>query len=191
MTVTQTIVPPSKPTRDHKILILGEAPGETEVQQLRPFCGRSGQLLDSCWQTSGLTSCDLYITNVFKIRPHDNNAKLFFTKTQQTNTWTKSHHGYIKDEFAHYIDDLKTEILDYNPKIIIGLGKVAHWALSNLNLDKSIEIKNFYHPAYILRSSRLRDEYIQGFEFLKSYRLDDNPNTQNTNQNNNSSETQI
>lgn len=178
MSIINTIVPPSKPIKDYKILVLGEAPGETEVKLLKPFCGRSGQLLDICWQKSGLKAQDLYITNVFKIRPDKNNAKLFFTKTIQKNKWTKSHHGYVKDEFAFYLDNLFEEIKEYSPRVILGLGKVAHWALDNMQLDSKIEIKKFYHPSYILRTSSLRSEYINRFEFLKSYILEEEQNKQ-------------
>ncbi|MBB1492548.1 MULTISPECIES: uracil-DNA glycosylase [unclassified Paracoccus (in: a-proteobacteria)] len=61
-----------------RVMILGEAPGEEEDRQGRPFVGRSGQLLDRMFDAIGLSrqAADaeraLYITNVLPWRPPGN-----------------------------------------------------------------------------------------------------------------------
>ena len=61
-----------------RVLILGEAPGDEEDRQGRPFVGRAGQLLDKMFDAIGLsrTAVDaekaIYITNVLKWRPPGN-----------------------------------------------------------------------------------------------------------------------
>lgn len=61
-----------------RVMILGEAPGEDEDRQGRPFVGRAGQLLDQMFAAIGLsrTAVDaeksLYITNVLPWRPPGN-----------------------------------------------------------------------------------------------------------------------
>lgn len=61
-----------------RVLILGEAPGDEEDRQGRPFVGRAGQLLDKMFDAIGLsrTAVDaektLYITNVLAWRPPGN-----------------------------------------------------------------------------------------------------------------------
>ncbi|MDO5370819.1 uracil-DNA glycosylase [Paracoccus sp. (in: a-proteobacteria)] len=61
-----------------RVMILGEAPGEEEDRQGRPFVGRSGQLLDRMFEAIGLSrqAADaeraLYITNVLPWRPPGN-----------------------------------------------------------------------------------------------------------------------
>ncbi len=61
-----------------RVLILGEAPGDEEDRQGRPFVGRAGQLLDRMFDAIGLSrqSVDaekaLYITNVLTWRPPGN-----------------------------------------------------------------------------------------------------------------------
>lgn len=61
-----------------RVLILGEAPGDEEDRQGRPFVGRSGQLLDRMFDAVGLSrrAVDaeqaLYITNVLAWRPPGN-----------------------------------------------------------------------------------------------------------------------
>ena len=61
-----------------RVMILGEAPGDEEDRQGRPFVGRAGQLLDRMFAAIGLsrTAVDaaqaLYIVNVLTWRPPGN-----------------------------------------------------------------------------------------------------------------------
>ncbi|RDW13779.1 uracil-DNA glycosylase [Paracoccus thiocyanatus] len=61
-----------------RVMIIGEAPGEEEDRQGRPFVGRAGQLLDQMFAAIGLSrqAVDaeraLYITNVLTWRPPGN-----------------------------------------------------------------------------------------------------------------------
>jgi uracil-DNA glycosylase family 4 len=61
-----------------RVMILGEAPGEEEDREGRPFVGRAGRLLDQMFDAIGLArdSVDaeraLYITNVLPWRPPGN-----------------------------------------------------------------------------------------------------------------------
>ena len=57
---------------DANLVIIGEAPGEDEDLQGRPFVGRSGQLLDRILESVGLHRDDIYITNIVKYRPPGN-----------------------------------------------------------------------------------------------------------------------
>ena len=58
-----------------KIVLIGEAPGESEDLQGQAFVGRSGQLLDKVMQAIGLnTERDTLIINVVKCRPPKNRA---------------------------------------------------------------------------------------------------------------------
>jgi len=61
-----------------RVLILGEAPGDEEDRQGRPFVGRAGQMLDAMFAAIGLArdASDagraIYITNVLTWRPPGN-----------------------------------------------------------------------------------------------------------------------
>lgn len=61
-----------------RVLILGEAPGDQEDREGRPFVGRAGQLLDQMFGAIGLArnavdaEKSLYITNVLTWRPPGN-----------------------------------------------------------------------------------------------------------------------
>ena len=57
---------------DADLLIIGEAPGEDEDLQGRPFVGRAGQLLDRILESARIEREDIYITNILKYRPPNN-----------------------------------------------------------------------------------------------------------------------
>lgn len=57
---------------DADLLIIGEAPGEDEDLQGRPFVGRAGQLLDRILESAHIEREDVYITNILKYRPPGN-----------------------------------------------------------------------------------------------------------------------
>src|SRR6266550_3946559 len=54
---------------DACLAIVGEAPGEQEVAQRRPFVGRAGRLLDRLLADAGLRRADIYVTNTVQVRP--------------------------------------------------------------------------------------------------------------------------
>jgi uracil-DNA glycosylase len=57
---------------DAKIAILGEAPGEDEDRQGRPFLGRSGRTLDRLLAAAKIDRPDSYVTNTVLCRPESN-----------------------------------------------------------------------------------------------------------------------
>lgn len=57
---------------DADLVIIGEAPGEDEDRQGRPFVGRAGQLLDRILESARIEREDIYITNILKYRPPNN-----------------------------------------------------------------------------------------------------------------------
>lgn len=58
--------------RQARLMLIGEAPGRDEDLSGKPFVGRAGQLLDRMLAAIGMTSDDVYITNVVYWRPPGN-----------------------------------------------------------------------------------------------------------------------
>ena len=58
------------------LMVVGEAPGENEDRQGRPFVGKAGQLLDLLLMTAGFPRESVYICNVLKCRPPGNRNPL-------------------------------------------------------------------------------------------------------------------
>ena len=55
-----------------KLFFVGEAPGKTEAETGKPFCGRSGKFLSEMLASVGLTREEVFITSVVKDRPPEN-----------------------------------------------------------------------------------------------------------------------
>ncbi|MFN3429675.1 MAG: uracil-DNA glycosylase [Candidatus Sericytochromatia bacterium] len=136
------------------LMLVGEAPGEEEDRQGRPFVGRSGKLLEQVLAAAGFDRRDLWITNTVKHRPvtwEDGKAKNRPPSAAEITAWRPC---------------LETEIELVRPRLIVGLGAVAGRAL----VDPTFKITRqrggwfddtvtggpvlvTWHPAYILRQT--------------------------------------
>lgn len=148
-----------------EVMVIGEAPGETELRTGTPFSGASGDELTRMLHESGFIRSELYITNVCKWRPPDNKIDEWISTTKKCpagfvplfNRWV---HPYIKQGY----DQLEREIALVRPKLIIAVGNTALWALTGkegitswrgsqlTTRNGQINVIPTYHPAHILRN---------------------------------------
>ncbi|MDD2840121.1 MAG: uracil-DNA glycosylase [Rickettsiales bacterium] len=149
------------------ILILGEAPGNNEDIEGRPFCGQSGELLDNMFKAIGIPRKDLYITNTLFWRPPGNR-----TPTEQ--------------EVAICRPFVEKHIALINPKIIVFMGSTALTSLIETDLTitkarrqlfdytnqylqgKNIKSTPLFHPSYLLRQSGKKKDAWGDLLFVKN-----------------------
>ena len=159
---------PSEGPKDAKILIVGEAPGETEEQELRPFAGRAGVELTRMLNEAGILRTDCFITNVCKYRPPWNEIEAFISKKHQENFFPGLG-AWVDPRLADGIEELHQEIAEVQPNLIIALGNtplralcgvqgITKWRGSTLLYSPRpgeefppIKVIPTYHPAAILR----------------------------------------
>jgi uracil-DNA glycosylase len=126
------------------IMFIGEAPGQDEDMQGRPFVGRAGQLLTKMILAMGLTREEVYIANILKCRPPGNRNPL-------------------PKEADLCMPYLRHQIELIQPKMLCLMGRVAASTLLNTNLslgrlrDTWHELEGIrtivtYHPAALLRN---------------------------------------
>jgi uracil-DNA glycosylase len=96
---------------DAPVMLIGEAPGEQEVKQGRPFVGPAGHMLDKLLIGAGLLPQLLYVTNTLLYRPPGNRTPEVF-------------------EISVSRSRLFAEIYAVRPQLVITLGAVARRALS-------------------------------------------------------------
>ena len=89
-----------------RIMAVGEAPGETEDREGKPFVGAAGKLLTQLLEYVGLNRRDIYITNVLKCRPPGNRDP------EQPEV----------DACSHFLDEQITKL---RPQVILVLGRHA------------------------------------------------------------------
>ncbi len=144
-----------------ELLFVGEAPGEEEDMQGRPFVGRAGKLLDQLIERIGLAREDVFICNVLKCRPPNNRDP-------------------EPEEAESCKPYLQSQIEMVRPKVICTLGRHAYNTL--LGVDeritkvrgvfteyKGIKVLPTFHPSYLLRNQSAMKEAYEDMEKLKRF----------------------
>jgi uracil-DNA glycosylase family 4 len=144
-----------------RIMAVGEAPGEKEDQQGRPFVGAAGKLLTELVESIGLTRRDIYITNTVRCRPPGNRDP-------------------EPDEVSacsHFLDE---QIALLCPDVILILGRHALLRLlpesagiSRLHGKRLIRDDRayvpLYHPAAALYNGSLRETLFADMRRVRAY----------------------
>mgnify|MGYP000935335365 CR=1 FL=1 len=142
------------------IVFVGEAPGEEEDNQGRPFVGRAGKLLDQLIERIGIKRSDVFICNVLKCRPPGNRDP-------------------EPDEAAACKEYLVAQLDIIRPRIICTLGRHAYNTLletdapisrirGKLTTFRGIPLLPTYHPSYLLRSQTKIKEAWEDMDKLKT-----------------------
>lgn len=159
-------------SHDAHIMFVGEAPGENEAKTARPFCGRSGKLLDELLASIGMDRKSVYVTNLVKDRPQDN---------RDPNP----------DEIILYGAFLERQIEILQPKIIATLGRHSmKYIFEKYGLGTALEtvskihgrefigqasygpltIVALYHPAVALYNGSMKPTLMTDFKILSKYK---------------------
>ncbi|MGC9118123.1 MAG: type-4 uracil-DNA glycosylase [Thermoproteus sp.] len=154
---TRRLTVPGEGRAEKGIMIVGEAPGEKEDEEGRPFVGPAGKLLTSILSKYGIDrGRDVFITNVVKCRPPGNREPL-------------------EDEIAACTPYLVEQIAAIRPRLIVALGVHSARTLMSLAGRRVAKIADVrgrcfkvriagvettlcvtYHPAAALYNPRLR-----------------------------------
>lgn len=125
-------------------MFIGEAPGQSEDREGKPFVGRAGQLLTEMIRAMGLARDDVFIANILKCRPPNNRDP----KPEEVEACS----GYLQRQIALV-----------RPKMILAVGRIAAQRLLKtdaplgklrgaVHYSDKIPVVVIYHPAYLLRS---------------------------------------
>jgi DNA polymerase len=135
-----------------EVMLIGEAPGEQEDRQGKPFVGISGQLLDQMLGSIGLDRTHVYISNILFWRPPGNRAPTDM-------------------EIAACLPFAERHIALVKPKVLLLLGAVAAKSILRTKegitrirgrwtdyhspagdvVAEPIACLPIFHPAYLLR----------------------------------------
>lgn len=146
---------------------IGEAPGEQEERQGRPFVGRAGINLDGFLGVLGVQRNAAYITNVVKFRP-----------VQIGPTGRKRNRPPTVEEIAVFRPWLFEEIGLVQPRHLITLGNTPLKALMGKSATigelhgiwqewRGIKLYPMYHPASIIYRRELAEVCRNDLERLR------------------------
>ena len=108
---TQTVF--GEGSRQSRVILVGEQPGDEEDQQGRPFVGPAGKLLNRALEAARVDRSELYVTNAvkhFKFSPRGKrriHAKPSATEVSACRPW------------------LQAEVAAVNPQLIVAMGSTA------------------------------------------------------------------
>ena len=147
-------------SRTAELMFVGEAPGEQEDLSGIPFVGRAGKLLNEFLDAVDIPREKVYIANILKCRPPQNR--------DPSPAEEEACIGYLYEQMRLI-----------RPKVIVCLGRIAamklikpdfritkehgEWFLKNGCLMTAV-----YHPAYLLRDPRKKNDMLLDMQRLKS-----------------------
>lgn len=152
---------PGEGSHNAKAIFIGEAPGEQEDTQGRPFVGPAGRFLNELLALSGLSREEVFITNIVKCRPPNNRTP--------SNEEIAACHPYLDAQIALI-----------RPKVVCLLGAAALKAvLPELKMTISqvhgqaftksgIIFVPLFHPAAALHQLKWKDVLRQDMLKLKA-----------------------
>lgn len=156
---------------DADVFFVGEAPGKTEAETGKPFCGRSGKFLTEMIESIGLHRKDVYITSVVKDRPQDNRDP-------------------TKQEIELYGPYLDRQFEIIKPKVIVLLGRIStNYVFEKAGIGDQLEtigsmhgkeyvgklsygkvvLLPLYHPAAALYNPKSKTTLMEDFKVVKKY----------------------
>ena len=162
------------------LMLIGEAPGEQETMQGKPFVGKAGKNLDAFLQAVCLKREEIYISNVVKHRPTKISAAGRIVNRPPS-----------KEEKALFTPWLMKEIAIVRPQALVTLGNVAlqafiddtignrHGCWSTALIQETgdagfpLPLFALYHPASVIYNQSLKATYDADlqklFESLNAY----------------------
>jgi len=162
------------------IVIVGEAFGEKEERQGRPFVGPSGKLLNSFLAAAGLSRGDCHLTNVFNLRPPRNDIRyLCGSKATSIPKMPKHNKGWIDKKYECEVERLYRELDAIKPNVIVALGGTATWALLHdtritklrgyqyLSVHGDYKVIPTLHPSAVLRQYTQRPVVFADFNKVR------------------------
>ena len=150
------------------LMLVGEAPGEQEAIQGKPFVGKAGKNLTAFLGAIGLTRDALYVSNVVKFRP-----------SQISKAGRVVNRPPTQAEIAFFTPWLHREAAIIRPQAIVTLGNVAlnafvrggavigdhhgQWQQVGIPVDPQsvldVPLFALYHPAAVIYNRALGEVY--------------------------------
>ncbi|MFN7139259.1 MAG: UdgX family uracil-DNA binding protein [Limisphaerales bacterium] len=165
---TQTVF--GEGSRQAKVVLVGEQPGNDEDLAGKPFVGPAGKLLDKALEQAGIDRSEVYVTNVVKHFKWEPKGKRRIHKKPNAR------------EIAACRPWLEAELEVLKPKVLICLGATAAQALLGKEFRVSTQRGEFVpsnlaehvmatvHPSSILRSPDESTRHQEMARFIEDLR---------------------
>ena len=157
---TRTRTVPGEGRPDADIMLIGEAPGYYEDQQGRPFVGPAGQFLEQLLGSIGLRRQDVYIGNVIKCRPPQNQDPLPH-QIKACDKWLQCQMEIISPEMVVTLG--RYSLAKFLP------GQPISRVHGQARRVGGLLVVPLYHPAAALHQGSLRKTIEEDFRKLPAF----------------------
>ena len=155
-------------------MLIGEAPGEQEALQGKPFVGKAGKNLEGFLEVLGLRRGEIYVTNTVKLRP-----------TKISAAGRRVNRPPTREEKELFRPWLMKEIALVRPDALVTLGNVAlqsfirdtvghlhgQWTRAVVSPPEkeafTLPLFPLYHPASIIYNPYLQEDYGRDLQALR------------------------
>lgn len=152
-----------------RVMLIGEAPGEQETLQKRPFVGKAGKNLDEFLELAGLNRSELYVSNTVKFRP-----------TKISAAGRTVNRPPTREEIKLFLPWLMREMELVRPEVVVTLGNVPLRALmgnktvigdvhGSFQALEDMKLYPMYHPASLIYNPSLKEIYAQDIRRLAAW----------------------
>jgi uracil-DNA glycosylase family protein len=166
---TQTVF--GEGSRQAKVMLVGEQPGDREDIEGHPFVGPAGRLLDRALEEAGIARSEAYITNVVKHFKYTMRGK------------RRIHRRPDAEEIAACRPWLDAELAVVKPRVLVALGATAAKALLGPSFKVTKQRGEFVesnmaplatgtvHPSSILRAPDDEARHRAYADFVQDLRV--------------------
>jgi DNA polymerase-1 len=157
-----------------KVLLIGQAPGKTEVVTGMPFTGSAGKMLYACLKGAGIDKRRVWISNLVLCYPGADKKGNDLEPTPR--------------EIQNCLPRLKQEILEFKPALIVALGNPSAYTLTGK--DRILSLRGSFfplrpefdwecpvlcclHPSFILRQRQWVEQATKDFQEVNRFIMGD------------------
>lgn len=162
--LTRNKTVPGTGRADADVMIIGEAPGQNEDRQGRPFVGASGKYMDQLLRDAGINREELFVTNVVKCRPPGDRDPTP-TEKAECRPWLEAQIAALKPGMIVTLGAAATR--HFRPDVRITDVRAKPLAAP----DAEYLILPMYHPAAAGRREAIRHAVEDEFPRIREWML--------------------
>jgi DNA polymerase len=148
-------------------MFIGEAPGQSEDIEGKPFVGAAGKFLETLLSEIGLSRSDMFICNIVKCRPPRNREPMP-NEIQACTPYLERQIKIIKPKFIVTLGNYSTAYIFSKANLAFnGITQARGKFYESDILDMQITIFPTFHPAAALYSAKYREQVTKDFQLLR------------------------
>ncbi len=158
---------PGEGSPESQIMFIGEAPGQSEDFEGKPFVGAAGKFLETLLSEIGLSRNDVFICNIVKCRPPRNREPMP-NEIQTCAPYLDRQIKIIKPKFIITLGNYSTAYIFSKANLAFnGITRARGKFYESSILDMQIAIFPTFHPAAALYSAKYREQIAKDFQLLR------------------------